>query len=64
MRGPRPAQGGSQTEGALARSEPGPKRGTLEGMAAALEEYRLFKAAGMLKQWRERWRRFFLHRNR
>lgn len=26
------------------------------GVAAAMEEYRHFKAAGMLVQWRERWR--------
>lgn len=33
------------------------------GMAAALEEYRAFKAAGMLNQWRERWRHVLTRRN-
>ena len=28
----------------------------LAGMDAALEEYRHFKAAGMLSAWRERWK--------
>ena len=27
-----------------------------EGVEAALEEYQDFKEAGMLRQWRERWR--------
>lgn len=33
------------------------------GMGAALEEYQAFKAAGMLKQWRERWRHILINRN-
>lgn len=30
--------------------------GSLTGHAAAMEEYRHFKAAGMLAEWRARWR--------
>jgi hypothetical protein len=30
--------------------------GALMGHAAAMEEYRHFKAAGMLAEWRRRWR--------
>ena len=41
----------------------GPHRPT-EGMAAALQEYRTFKAAGMLAQWRERWRHILQHRHK
>ena len=36
----------------------------LSGMDAALKEYQAFKAAGMIRQWRERWRRFLGARNR
>ena len=35
----------------------------LIGMAAALSEHKDFKAAGMLEQWRERWRHVLTHRN-
>ncbi len=35
-------------------SRPGQR--SKEGIDAALEEYQDFKAAGMLQQWRERWR--------
>lgn len=33
-----------------------PGQAPKEGHAAAMEEYRYFKAAGMLREWRERWR--------
>ena len=33
-----------------------PCRGSLTGSAAAMEEYRYFKAAGMLSEWRARWK--------
>lgn len=36
----------------------------LSGMDAALNEYQAFKAAGMIRQWRERWRHFLANRNR
>lgn len=35
-----------------------------DGIAAALEEYRAFKSAGLEKEWRERWKHFITHRNR
>lgn len=33
----------------------GPRR-SLTGHAAAMAEYKIFKGAGMLAEWRERWR--------
>ena len=68
MRGPRPAQGGGQTEGAQ-KKQPGARREGLphHGEAEELErlafrmpdekaemwrDYRIFKAAGLLHQWK------------
>ena len=71
MTGPRQAHGGGRTGGAkklkrVPRSsdrEETAKPAFLEkprrprfGLDAALEEWGAFKAAGMLAQWRERWR--------
>ena len=75
MRGPRPAQGGGQTRGAQKKGrrtlpswdslqEAARPPRVLSGMDAALSEYRDFKAAGMLWQWRERWRHFLASRKR
>ena len=75
MKGPRSGQSGGQTKAphmihthtqpSEEKPHPSPLRPTPEktGHAAAMAEYRLFKAAGLLVEWRRKWRHVLIARH-